>query len=144
MSYKHIILLVLPLMMGMTAMANDFPTGADFRSTSAMQRIDDQAAQGFRSTATAIYTTTPATGFQAISTTPIIGEDGQAINPMDAATGGNKAPIRRAIVNPGQGGNTTGPANGAPLGDALLPLLLAALAYGVVLLRRRRNRLPQQ
>lgn len=144
MSYKHIILIVLPLMMGMTAMANDFPTGADFRSTSAMQRIDDQAAQGFRSTATAIYTTTPATGFQAISTTPIIGEDGQAINPMDAATGGNKAPIRRSdgdggIINPDGGG----PSNGAPLGDALLPLLLAALAYGAVLLRRR-NRLPQQ
>ena len=74
-----------------------------------------------------------------LSSQPMLNADGTAYSPA-AAPGKN---IRRAtkdeddeitIVTPGQGGSQ------APLGDAVLPLLLMAMAFaGMTYIRKRRT-----
>ena len=102
-------------------------------SVSAQQPTEQPQAQ-FQSTSTL-----QGSG-SAYSASPAINADGTAYSP--AATPGKN--IRRAtkdedddeivIVTPGQGGSQ------APIGDAVLPLLLMAMAFaGMTYIRKRRT-----
>lgn len=98
-----------------------------------------------------VYTEAPAAVFQSTSTlagsgsawsaTPMLGEDGMAYNPSVSPSGPRKMRMDEedddeiTIGTPGQSGSQ------APLGDAVVPLMLLALAYAwyKVLARRKKS-----
>ena len=72
----------------------------------------------------------------AYSATPVLNADGTAYNPAAAAQSPAQAPSGPNRVAPKDGSD-----NEYPLGDAVLPLMLMALAFGgVIYLRRRKAR----
>jgi len=62
-----------------------------------------------------------------------------AVNEISAESPSLKAPGDAGFPNPGGSGTGGGGHMGAPIGDALLPLLVAGLFYGVVILYRNRG-----
>ena len=87
---------------------------AQFQSTSVMQ------------TSGSVYASQPA-----------INEDGTAYNPSAAVTPTQSGP-RKSIENPGDPGKKD---SGSPIGDAVLPLSLFALAFAMFVYFRRKQTL---
>ena len=111
---KKILFVLLAALVALPTMAQKFkeqdPQKVQFQSTSAMAPVNSQ-----------------------YSAQPMLNEDGTAYNP--AASAAPSRP-RRTESNPG-----TPPSEGdeLPVGDAVLPLMLMALAFcGVIYLRRRK------
>lgn len=79
-----------------------------------------------------------ATGFRAISATPVINANGQAVLPagMATATLDDSEGSTPSPFNPNVDPDKDRP-NGYPIGDAVLPLLLFAFVYGLLLFFRR-------
>lgn len=102
-----------PSSMGVTATYGNAYPSASFQSTSAY--ASDEWSQ---------------------STTPMLNADGSVSAGAYMGTGQNNAP-RRAPGTPGGDLNQNDQQTGAPLGDALLPLLACALLY--ILARRRKS-----
>ena len=110
---------------------------------------------GYNQQRARVYTEAPAAVFQSTSTlagsgsawsaTPMLGEDGMAYNPSVSPSGPRKMRMDEedddeiTIVTPGQGGSQ------APIGDAVLPLMLLALAYaGYKVLARRKKSVQRE
>lgn len=81
--------------------------------------------------------TTTATGFRAISTTPTIGMDGQAVQPGMVMYSLNNA--EDTPDNPNVDPDKDKP-NGYPIGDSVLPLLLFSSVYAFFRLRKESHR----
>lgn len=77
-----------------------------------------------------------ATGFRAISATPVINANGQAVLPAGMATATLDDSEGSTPFNPDVDPDKDRP-NGYPIGDAVLPLLLFAFAYSLLLFFRR-------
>lgn len=115
-----------------TLWADDFPSVMPFRSTTSYWENQPEIE-------------TPArTGFRAIATAPFaIGEDGITYMPSEIATTTLSATpagaeyTGRKIVNPGD--DDDDPANGAPIGNMLLPLLLLSAGYALYVSFRRKK-----
>ena len=122
-------------LIGLLAIMPIAMSAVEFKNTYHPVEYDQQQAR--------VYTEAPAAVFQSTSTlagsgsawsaTPMLGEDGTAMlegaseDPKHAQGG-----IRR-VVTPGNEGNKQ------PIGDAVLPLMLMAIAFcGVVYLRRKK------
>lgn len=80
---------------------------------------------------------TTATGFRAISTTPTIGMDGQAVQPGMVMYSLNNA--EETPDNPDVDPDKDKP-NGYPIGDSVLPLLLFSSVYAFLRLRKESHR----
>lgn len=80
---------------------------------------------------------TTATGFRAISTTPTIGMDGQAVQPGMVMYSLNNA--EETPDNPNVDPDKDKP-NGYPIGDSVLPLLLFSSVYAFFRLRKESHR----
>ena len=93
-------------------------------------RTSDQPQTEFQSTSTM------QTSGSAYASQPMLNADGTAYNPAAAVTPMPDGP-RRSKENPNDPGNTTD--NGSPIGDAVLPLMIMALAFGGVIYLRRRK-----
>ena len=73
-----------------------------------------------------------------LASQPMLKEDGTAFNPAESSAPANVSGKRKSTGLPGAP-NTEGVQGNTPLGDALLPLSLMALAFaGVVYLRKRK------
>lgn len=127
MKYRFIIFCLLTCICT-TLWADDFPSVMPFRSTTSYWENQPEIE-------------TPArTGFRAIATAPFaIGEDGITYMPSEMETGASSAQkaIGRKIVNPED--DDDDPANGAPIGDMLLPLLLLSAGYALYVSFRRKK-----
>lgn len=127
MKYRFIIFCLLTCLCT-TLWADDFPSVMPFRSTTSYWENQPEIE-------------TPArTGFRAIATAPFaIGEDGITYMPSEMETGASSAQkaIGRKIVNPED--DDDDPANGAPIGDMLLPLLLLSAGYALYVSFRRKK-----
>lgn len=127
MKYRFIIFCLLTCVCT-TLLADDFPSVTPFRSTTSYWENQPEIE-------------TPArTGFRAIATAPFaIGEDGITYMPSEMETGASSAQkaIGRKIVNPED--DDDDPANGAPIGDMLLPLLLLSAGYALYVSFRRKK-----
>lgn len=132
MKYRFIIFCLLTCICT-TLWADDFPSVMPFRSTTSYWENQPEIE-------------TPArTGFRAIATAPFaIGEDGITYMPSEMETGASSAQkaIGRKIVNPED--DDDDPANGAPIGDMLLPLLLSAGYALYVSFRRKKSTCTQK
>ena len=96
------------------------------------QNFKEQDQQVFRSTSTL----TPS-GSQ-YSAQPMLNEDGTAYNPA-ASSGPRRAKAEETPSTPTTP-DVTDPEKITPVGDAVLPLMLMALAFGgVIYLRRRKS-----
>ena len=81
-------------------------------------------------------TSTMKTSGSVYASQPAINADGTAYNPSAVANPAQSGP-RRSKENPNDPGSTTD--EGSPVGDAVLPLMLMALAFcGIVYYRRRK------
>ena len=81
-------------------------------------------------------TSTMKTSGSVYASQPAINADGTAYNPSLAATPTQSGP-RKSKENPNDPGSTTD--EGSPIGDAVLPLMLMAIAFcGIVYYRRRK------
>lgn len=127
MKYRFIIFCLLTCICT-TLWADDFPSVMPFRSTTSYWENQPEIE-------------TPArTGFRAIATAPFaIGEDGITYMPSEMETGASSAQkaIGRKIVNPED--DDDDPANGAPIGNMLLPLLLLSAGYALYVSFRRKK-----
>ena len=94
-------------------------------------RTSDQPQTEFQSTSTM------QTSGSSYASQPMLNADGTAYNPAAAATPMPDGPRKSFGDNPSDPGHTTD--NGSPIGDAVLPLTLMALAFaGLMYLRRRK------
>ena len=95
------------------------------------QSVEDKVQmQAFQSTSTM----TPVNS--QYSANPVLNADGTAYNPAEASQSPAQAPTGPRKVAPKDGGETD-----FPLGDAVLPLMLMAIAFGGVIYYRRRKAL---
>ena len=125
-----VLLAVLPIVASAVEYKNMYrPTGYDRQRTTMLAE-----------TPTAVFqsTSTLAGSGSAYSAAPMLAEDGTATyegagGPRRAEMGGTGTPGTPST--PGQGSQE----NQFPLGDALIPLLLFALAYGAWILTRRQK-----
>ena len=121
-----VLLTVLPIVANAVEYKNMYrPTGYDRQRTTMLAE-----------TPTAVFqsTSTLAGSGSAYSATPILAEDGTAT--YEGAGGPRRAPSTPGTPStPGQGSQE----NQFPLGDAFIPLLLFALAYGAWILTRRKK-----
>ena len=116
---KKVMILIMVAAFALPTMAQHFrdedPNKVQFQSTSTMQ----------------------ASG-STLASQPMLKEDGTAFNPAESSAPANVSGKRKSTGLPGAP-NTEGVQGNTPLGDALLPLSLMALAFaGVVYLRKRK------
>ena len=125
-------------LIGLLAVLPIAMSAVEFKNTYRPIGYDQQRAR--------VYTEAPATVFQSTSTlaasgsawsaTPMLGEDGMAYNPSVNPSGPRKMRMEDDEDEPAVIETPTGK---QPIGDAVLPLMIMALAFcGVVYLRRRK------
>lgn len=105
---------------------------------------DQQAAQSFSTTEPFRSTSAMQTSGSVYSANPTLNDDGTAYNPVAAAENTSSAKAGRGVRKDGLPStpNTEGQQDNTPIGDAVLPLMLMALAYlGVRVFSRRKRAL---
>ena len=127
------------MMILMAAALVALPTMAQSFGSSRSVENDQQAAQNYTTTQPFRSPSAMQSTGSAYSANPTLNTDGTAYNPADV-NGSNNNPRqpRRSFGDNQDGGTTTDPSS--PIGDAVWPLMLMALAYlGVrVFFRRKR------
>ena len=128
------------MMILMAAALVALPTMAQSFGSKRSVEQDQQAAQSYTTTEPFRSTSAMQSSGSVYSANPTLNEDGTAYNPSEAAY---SARSQNGLRKNGSGTPTT-PGNGTegeqPLGDAVWPLMLMALAYLGVRVSRARKR----
>ena len=115
------------------------PTMAQSFSSKRTVDNDQRAAQSFTTTEPFRSTSAMQTSGSVYSANPVLNENGTAYNPSEAAMSAHiqSGPRKSLGDNPSDPGKTTD--ESSPIGDAVLPLMLMAVAFcGYIALRRRK------
>ena len=114
------------------------PTMAQSFSSKRSVDNDQQAAQSFSTTEPFRSTSAMQTSGSVYSANPVLNENGTAYNPSEAAMSAHIQNGPRKVIGTNQDGGPTNDES-SPIGDAVLPLMLMAIAFcGYIALRRRK------
>ena len=116
------------------------PTMAQSFSSKRSVDNDQQAAQSFTTTEPFRSTSAMQTSGSVYSANPVLNENGTAYNPSEAAMSAHiqSGPRKSLGDNPTDPGSTND--ENSPIGDAVWPLMLMALAYMGLRVFRARKR----